>query len=283
MVVVLAAVESSGRIRMSTLQSHGLIEDLPADAVFVPDVARLQVHDPDPYLLRRNCVIAWDNGPQTRAINLLRAQLRKRLDVKRTSRIGVTSAEPDAGKSFITVNLAFALARIEGQQVALFDFDLRRPTVARRLGIESDVGIENWLAGEVDDLATVGRRIGDSALSVYIATGQHPRATELIASARFNALVAGMAALPGSTIVLCDLPPAFVSDEAMIAIERLDGYIHVIDEGITPRRQAEELRAMMAPAVCIGAVLNRYNGRWNDSYGSYAARKYARYYDDPKS
>jgi protein-tyrosine kinase len=82
--------------------------------------------------------------------------------------------------------------------------------------------------------------------------------------------------------VLCDLPPAFVSDDAVTIVERLDSYIHVIDEGITPRRQVEELRAMMAPKACLGAILNRYSGGWNDSYGYAAARKYSRYYDDPK-
>lgn len=253
-----------------------------AATAVIPRLAALKVHEPDADLLHENGIVAWENGPETRAINLLRAQVRKRLESQGINRIGITSAEPDAGKSFVTANLAVALSRIEGQEVVLFDLDLRRPTVARRLGIETSVGLESWLSGDIDNLADVGRRFGQTGLSVYATNGQYTRPGEMIASARFDALVDGLGNLPKSTIVLCDLPPAFISDDAVTVVERLDAYIHVIDEGITPRRQAEELRAMMEPALCLGAVLNRYAGRWNDSYGYAAARKYARYYDDPK-
>lgn len=252
-----------------------------AAAVAIPDVAALEVHEPDADLLHENGIVAWENGAEARAINLLRAQLRKRLERQGINRIGITSAEPEAGKSFVTANLAVALSRIDGQQVLLFDLDLRRPTIANRLGVETSVGLESWLSGDIENLADVGRRFGQTALSVY-ATNSHPRAGELIASTRFDALIRALGTLPKSTIVLCDLPPAFISDDAVTVVERLDAYIHVIDEGITPRRQVEEVRAMMAPKMCVGAVLNRYTGGWNDSYGYAAARKYSRYYDDPK-
>ncbi len=251
-------------------------------ATAIPLISALEVHEPNTEVLQENGIVAWGNGPDTRAINLLRAQLRKRLESQGINLIGITSAEPDAGKSFVTVNLAVALSRIDGQQVMLFDFDLRRPTVADRLGIDTPVGLEAWLSGEVENLSDVGRRFGQTGLSVYVARSQHERAGELIAGARFDSLINGLGKLPKSTIVLCDLPPAFVSDDAVTVVERLDSYIHVIDEGITPRRQVQEVRAMMAPKSCVGAVLNRYTGGWNDSYGYAAARKYSRYYDDPK-
>jgi Mrp family chromosome partitioning ATPase len=252
-----------------------------AAASIIPDVASLEVHEPDGELLQENGIVAWENGAETRAINLLRAQVRKRLESQGINRIGITSAEPDAGKSFVTANLAVALSRVDGQQVILFDLDLRRPTVAHRLGIDIPVGLEGWLSGDVENLADVGRRFGQTSLSVF-ATNGHDRAGDLIGSARFDLLITALGTLPKSTIVLCDLPPAFVSDDAVTIVERLDSYIHVIDEGITPRRQVEELRAMMAPKTCLGAILNRYSGGWNDSYGYAAARKYSRYYDDPK-
>jgi protein-tyrosine kinase len=251
--------------------------------IVVPVAAALTAVEPDTELLRENGLVGWETGIESRSVNLLRAQVRKRLENRNINIIGVTSAEPDAGKSFVTANLALALSRIDGQQVLLFDFDLRRPTLARRMGIDSPIGMESWLAGETNDLQAIGRRFGTTGLAVFPVISQHAQASELISTARFDDLMGALADLPKSTIVLCDLPPAFVSDDAMTVVERLHAYIHVVEEGVTPRRQAEELRAMLEPAECLGVVLNRYAGRWNDSYGYYAARKYARYYDDPKT
>jgi len=214
-----------------------------------------------------------------RPFNLLRAQVLKRAAKTGSRLIGVTSAAPDAGKSFVTTNLAAALGRIPGQQVVLIDLDLRRPSVADRFGLDLEHGIDAWLRGKTDDLSVCGVHVKDTGLSIYPANRVGDGSGELLASAQFEALVDALRGLPESTIVLCDLPPAFVSDDAMTAVGRLDGYIHVIDEGVTPKRQAEELKSMLDPAPCIGAVLNRYSGRWNDSYGYAAARKYARYYD----
>lgn len=269
--VELATLEKVGRKLMMT--------DAAITAVAVPDPTALRTHEPLADVLHRNGIVALGHGPESRSINLLRAQVRKRSASRAVNRIGVTSAEPDAGKSFVTANLAVALSQIDGQDVILLDLDFKRPTVARRLGMSCDAGLESWLSGDVENLTEVGQRFGQSRLSVYPAAGHHSRSGDLLSSARFAALVKGLGALPKSTIVLCDLPPAFVSDDAVTVVGMLDSYIHVLDEGITPKRQAEELRAMMEPAVCLGAVLNRYAGRWNDSYGYAAARKYARYYD----
>jgi protein-tyrosine kinase len=214
-----------------------------------------------------------------RPFNLLRAQVLKRAAKSGCRLIGVTSAAPDAGKSFVTTNVAAALARIPGQQVVLIDLDLRRPSVADRFGLDLEHGIDAWLNGKTDDFRMCGVHVSDTGLSLYPANRVGDGSGELLASARFDMLVAALRALPETTLVLCDLPPAFVSDDAMTAVGKLDGYIHVLDEGVTPRRQAEELKSMLDPAPCLGAVLNRYSGRWNDSYGYAAAQKYARYYD----
>lgn len=220
-----------------------------------------------------------DNPLATRPLNLLRAQVLKRAAKSGSRLIGVTSAAPGAGKSFVTCNLAAAMSRIAGMQVWLFDFDLRRPSVSSYFGIEVKSGIDAWLRGETDDLASVGRRFVDSSLALYPTGRCIEGAGELIAGPRFEALVDSLRRLPDNVIVLFDLPPAFVSDDALTAIGRIDGYIHVMEEGITPSKQAEELRNLMDPAPCVGAVLNRYAGGWTDSYSYAALRKYSQYYN----
>ncbi|MBK9170119.1 MAG: CpsD/CapB family tyrosine-protein kinase [Bryobacterales bacterium] len=59
----------------------------------------------------------------------------------------VTSPGPGDGKTTTAINLAGVLALREGCDVLLLDADLRRPNVARTLGIQGSEGLANVLAG----------------------------------------------------------------------------------------------------------------------------------------
>jgi capsular exopolysaccharide synthesis family protein len=97
--------------------------------------------------------------------------------------IAITSAMPGEGKTHTALNLAAALAE-GGRRVCLIEADLRRPTVAKVLGIVGDVGLTSVLIGraEVED---VMQNVSDN-LSV-IASGQiPPNPSELLNSDTFK-------------------------------------------------------------------------------------------------
>lgn len=268
------------------MQDHLRVAALPLEAnmleapsVQMPGPEGLERFDDDPETRDERGLFALTGNPvATRPLNLLRAQLLKRCAKSGYRLIGVTSAAPGAGKSFVTCNLAAALSRIPGQRVLLFDLDMRRPSVSAYFDLRVEKGIDSWLKGDEDNLAAVGKRFGESGLTIFPTGRIGDVAGELLAGPRFSALTDALRAVPGDTIILCDLPPAFVSDDALTAVGRLDAYIHVIEEGVTPKRQVEELRNLMDPAPCVGAVLNRYAGSWTDSYSYGALRKYSQYY-----
>lgn len=205
---------------------------------------------------------------RSRPFNLLRSQVDKLMRAKGWTKLGITSATPGVGKTFISCNLAASLSRMPERQTLLFDLDLRRGSVAAQYDLYGQQGLDAYLSGELDSLASVGRRVKGSNLTIYPSYRVEVSSAELLAGARMRALSDAMKQLPDDYICLCDLPPAFANDDASIALEQLDAYLLVVEEGRTTARQVRDAIELLAPAHCLGTVLNRYNGAMGgDDYG----------------
>ncbi len=215
---------------------------------------------------------------RSRPFNLLRAQVLREMRKKDWKLLGISSATPNAGKSFLAVNLAAALAQLPDTDVHLFDFDLRRASLAEKLQLDGDVGLTDYLSGKSDDLSKVGRFVSNLGFSIYPCYPARVNSAELLGGDRFDALIDAMRALPDAAIVICDLPPAFANDDAMAIIQRLDAYLFVIEEGVTTKAEARDSMALFSSSPCLGTILNRYKASGVGSYGY--GGKYDRYYND---
>jgi protein-tyrosine kinase len=218
---------------------------------------------------------------KSRAFNLLRSQVLKLMAARNWSVIGITSATPSVGKSFVAANLAAAIARTPDTDVCLFDLDLRRSSVAEIFGLEGEVGLNHYLGGSVPDLASIGRRIGDERLYVFPSYIEQIDSAELLAGEPAKRLFDVMGKLPGKPVVICDLPPVFANDDTIIAMEHMDAFLLVLEDGVSTKKQLQDAMRLLAPAPCIGTVLNRYRGGFgNEDYGYGYGRKdnYGKYY-----
>lgn len=205
---------------------------------------------------------------RSRPFNLLRSQVLKSMQAQDWKIIGVTSATPRVGKSFTATNLAASLSRIPGTHTLLFDFDLRRGSIAKLFEIAEGVGINTYLAGEVDKLDSASREIRGTGLTIFPSFPTEHSSAELLAGARFRTLVQAMRALPDNVICICDLPPAFANDDAAIVLREIDAYLMIVEEGQTTARQVRDTMEVLKPAPCIGTVLNKYRGvLGSDDYG----------------
>ena len=204
---------------------------------------------------------------RARPFALLRSQIQRRLNRKHARLIGVTSAAPGEGKSFLSLNLAAALARVSEAPVYLIDLDLRRGSLAAVLGQAPSLGVGDILSGGHDNLTGVGWQIAGANLAVFPTRPMDEGSAELLAGERFARFAAGLRALPSDSIVLCDLPPVFAGDDAMITLERLDGYLLVVDSGKTTVKQVAHAIQLLEPTPCLGTILNRYQGGLADHYG----------------
>jgi Mrp family chromosome partitioning ATPase len=234
--------------------------------------------------LREHGIYGFDSKDvRSRPFTLLRAQLLRIARARNWKIIGITSPTPKVGKSFVASNLAAALSRTPDLHTYLFDFDLRRSTIARNFRLSGDVGISHFLDGTINDLSQVARGIPNEQLTIFPSYPNVAASDELVGSPRMDSLITAMRQLPDKTICLCDLPPVFANDDAVIISQKIDAYLMIIEDGVTTRKQVRDSFRLLSPAPCIGTVLNRYNaGLIADDYGyGYGyGQSYGGYYKD---
>lgn len=125
----------------------------------------------------------------------------------------IGSPAPDAGKTFVSVNLAHLLS-FDGR-VLLMDGDLRRGLVHRYFGLEVEPGLSDVLLGHAALDAAV-RRTDQQNLDVLPMGRPVTNQAELLASAAFRQLLETVRSRYKAVVV--DSPPILsVTDSAVIA------------------------------------------------------------------
>ena len=181
--------------------------------------------------------------------------------------IAMASTQPLEGKTTTAVNIAMALA-IGGQRVLLIDADMRRPSVHKALRMGNDRGLSQLLAGQAR-MREVVQRTHDPNL-LCITAGRTPaNPSELLASDRMRALIAGLEAGPFDWIII-DTPPVLAVTDAVILAPLVAAVTFVIGAEMTRWRLAER-----AVETLLGsnprnvlAVLNKVNFGRNKYYYS---------------
>lgn len=222
-----------------------------------------------------NIVGFHETDTKSRPFKFLRSALRKRMTEDGCQAIGITSPSPGNGKSFIAANLAASISRVATEMTILADLDLQRPTVRSLFNLEPAMGLGEYLAGKEALLTAIARRIEGSNLVIMPAFPLKVATAELAAGERMTNLVSEMKTFGGEPTIICDLPPLFVNDDAVLCAEKLDAVVLVVEQGVTTRKQLEAALQALYPTKILGTVLNRFSGGIADPY-SYSA--YSDYY-----
>jgi capsular exopolysaccharide synthesis family protein len=249
-------------------------------ALFAP-IDRIETVEIVPEQFEDQNIVGFRNADtRARPFKLLRSQIVRQMEDREIKLIGITSAAPNVGKTFVASNLAAALSRIADYDVYLIDLDLHRPAVAGRFSFDKEgSGIHDFLSGEQPDMNQIARRINDERLVVVPGYKRDVATGELLTSAAGTRLFDGLRALPKSAIVIVDMPPIFADDDAVIIGQHLDGFILVVEDGKSTRKQVLETIRLLSPTPFMGAVLNRYRSQiFADEYGYGFAYGYGGYY-----
>ena len=229
----------------------------PASAVVADEPADLPQHSVDREALRRQRIVLGDESSvAAHAYRMLRAQILQRARAARMRTVGIVSATTGEGKTLTAINLALSLAVEPNQHITLVDLDLKRPSIARVLGIAPSCGLCTWLSDSSPARSVQCELAGFPRLRLVPTLAPLPGSSEALAGSRTKQLFEELAALEGPGLVVVDLPPVLLGDDVLTAAPLIDGFVFVITEGQTLREDVERVFELLGRNRIMGTVLN---------------------------
>ena len=171
--------------------------------------------------------------------------------------MAVTAADESAGKTLTAINLAMTVAQSGRSKVFLVDFDLRKPSIAKTLGINNlKRGLGDYLTDK-KDLGDVLWSVGVENLVVVPSMGRIENSSELLTSTPMRELLSAMESQEDESVVIVDLPPVLVTDDAMAIAPMVDSMLFVVAEGQTKRADVSHSLELLEDVDLAGVVLNK--------------------------
>ena len=222
--------------------------DKPAKTIksFHPDISFLENHR----------ILNKDSSEEIiQPYKVLRTRLMHIMKEKGWTNIAVTSPNKNEGKSTVAINLAISIAASQKNNAALLDLDLWEPTVHTYFNYKPEVGLEAYfeknqslesllVTPEMDVMAIAPSSRPLKESSEYLSTS---KSTELLSDAQ---------GIMPDTVVVADLPPLLVSDDAISFLPYVDAVLMVIREGKTSKDDIEQALELLTNVNIAGIILN---------------------------
>lgn len=195
-----------------------------------------------------------DHGAAAECARHLALRVRAELERRKARSIAVVGALHDEGKTTVAGNLALALCSLSASRsIALVDLDLRRPSLAKALGVAPVRGIDDVIAGEAS-LAEACVTFDQPAIDIYPVRKPRASAHELLVQ---PAMATALAELERRyEVVVIDTPPVLLVPDTPILLERVATCLVVARAGRTRSHAFSRMCAMLPAGKMIGAVLD---------------------------
>lgn len=175
-------------------------------------------------------------------------------DLNQPNVIIVTSSNPREGKTTISVNLAVALAE-KGKSVLLIDADVRHPSVAKTIGMNSGVGLVSLLAGEISAKEAI-QPYWKPYLHVLPSENQKESSGIILGSDAMRTLI--NQAAERYDYVIVDTAPMTVANDAAVFAKHGGVLVMVVGQGVAQKKAVHETfkEFNMSHTSVRGIVLN---------------------------
>ncbi len=217
-----------------------------------------------------------DRSSTSEAFRLIRTNLDFILSdtVSGCKTIFVTSSTSGEGKSFVSVNLASALA-LSGKKVALVGMDLRAPKLNAYLNVNNKTGVTNYIKNKDLTLEDLKSNLdGHPSLDVFASGAIPPNPAELLLNSRITELFESLHA--NYDYIVADTAPVnLVTDTLMIA-KHADMFVYVARANYLDKRLLEIPQKLYVENRLpkLAMLINGSDPQKAYGYGAYGAYGY---------
>ncbi|WKJ91506.1 XrtA-associated tyrosine autokinase [Methylomonas montana] len=194
--------------------------------------------------------------------------------INRSNLILICSSLPGEGKTFVSINLALSIANERDKSVLLIDADVEKPSISKQLGVESPLGLIEYLEDDKVNFSDILLKTDLPNLSIITAGKRHKYSTELLSSQRMYLFAEEVSRRYKDRIVIFDSPPLLVATQAQILAELVGQVVLVIAAEVTPQSVVNESVAKLSNCDVVMTLLNKTR-KEIDIYGhNYGYGKY---------
>ena len=224
----------------------------------------IEMAEPSSRRMQQSRIFAASATSEAASFDILRTKLLLEMRRNNWTRVAVTSAASGSGKTTTACNLIAGLGRQPEVRGILFDMDFRRPSVAKFFGLTPEASVSDFLEEKVrfEDFAL---RL-DANTIVCAQTRPIKDPAQLVTKARTEEALDDIQAEYMPDIMLFDMPPVLVSDEARAFLKLMDAAIIVAAAERTSISEVDDCEREVAGYTSVaGIVLNKCR-HMGDSY-----------------
>jgi tyrosine-protein kinase Etk/Wzc len=206
------------------------------------------------------------------AIRSLRTSLHFVMMGAKNNAIALSGPTPNVGKTFVSVNLATALAQ-SGKKVLLIDADMRRGLVHQQFNLKNEFGLSDYLSGTMDLEPLVHTSLV-SNLNVLTRGSVPSNPSELLMHDNFGDLIENVTA--AYDIVIIDTPPILAVTDPAIVSAHCGTSLLVVRFGESRLKEIELCRNRFEQngTKIRGVVFNALRKKASNAYGHYGYYNY---------
>lgn len=211
----------------------------------------------DDRLMNRNRIVGLSQeSPHSVTFDILRTKILRKMDENGWRTLAITSPTPGSGKTVVAINLAMSISKRTERTTLLVDFDLRKPQVAKYLGLSGGKSLNDVFQGK-SEISEAMVNPGLPRLVILPSYKAETNPAELLSSNRTSTMINSIKDRYDDRMVIFDLPSLLQTDDAMTVLPQIDCVLLIIGDGEASKSDIENSLCDLPALNIVGVVLNK--------------------------
>ena len=187
----------------------------------------------------------------------------KNKDIKGSKIILVTSSVSGEGKTFNAINLASVMA-LSGKKTILIGLDLRKPKIHLNFDINKDIGVSNFLSGQLDYKKAIQSTSYDN-FDIMASGVVPPNPSELLIDGLMDDLMKRLQS--EYDFIVLDSPPIGLVSDALNLMKYADATVYIVRQNFTKKGMLNLInqKTQKGEVKNVNLVLNYFKSK--NQYG----------------